>query len=100
MKKSLKSFTLLFVVFAIFLAGCSSDSSGGASSGKNEIIVGEIDPLTGPAAVYGAAQSDALKMAIEEINNAGGVTVQGQKYTFKQISYDDKGDPNEAISAS
>src|SRR5699024_2497198 len=92
MKKMKYMYALLAIVLLV-LAGCGP-------GGSNEILVGEVDPLTDSAAVYGAPQSDALKLAIEEINDAGGVTVDGEDYTFKLVDYDDKGDPNEAVSAT
>lgn len=94
MKKGILS-SLIFLILCV-LYGCNSSSNGDS----NEILVGEVDPLTGGAAVYGAAQSNALKMAVEEINEAGGVEVDGKSYIFKLISYDDKGDPNESVSAA
>jgi ABC-type branched-chain amino acid transport systems, periplasmic component len=125
MKRMAKSLFVLFTVFALLLAACgggngnsggngggggnaggNGGNGGGSGSGNSggeqygEIVIGEVDPLTGAAAVYGAPQHDAINMAIEEINNAGGVTVNGKKYKFKLISYDDKGDANEAVSAA
>lgn len=93
--KKVKYIFLVGISLLVILAGC-----GGGAGSSNEILVGEVDPLTGSAAVYGAPQSDALKLAIDEINEAGGVTVDGEDYTFKLVSYDDKGDPNEAVSAT
>jgi branched-chain amino acid transport system substrate-binding protein len=64
-----------------------------------ELVIGVADALTGPGAVYGMPQSNAIQMAAEEINSSGGVTVKGDKYKLRVIAYDDKANPTEATNA-
>ncbi len=59
------------------------------------IKLGGIAPLTGPAAIYGKTTTNAVEMAIEEINAAGGVLGKQIEYIY----YDDKGDQTEAVTA-
>jgi|GEM_PF-263480 len=94
-------------------SGSSSSSSGGSSSGGSssggssdgsseqmEVLkVGFVDPLTGPGAVFGVPQSESVDMAVEEINNNGGVKVGDKAYKIELIKYDNKADANEAINA-
>ncbi|WP_096180557.1 ABC transporter substrate-binding protein [Effusibacillus lacus] len=61
------------------LAGCggnkpaaTSNNAGGASGGET-IKIGANLELTGDVASYGTSARDGAKLAIEEINNAGGV---------------------------
>jgi branched-chain amino acid transport system substrate-binding protein len=60
------------------------------------VLVGAISPNTGDLAAYGAAVSNGIKMAVEEINAAGGV-LGGRPL---EVTYmDDKGDSTEGANA-
>ena len=63
-----------------------------------EIVVGYTGPLSGPAAEYGQDILNGIDMAVKEINSAGGITVKGQKYTFRLEKLDDRIDPTQAIN--
>lgn len=67
-------------------AGCGKTNY---ASKNTEFIIGVSGPLTGPAAVYGEAVKNSAQMAINEINNNGGLN--GIK--FKLIATDDMNDP-------
>jgi len=70
-----------------------------APSGAAEVInVGYTGPLSGGAAKYGQNNLDGLKMAVDEINEAGGVSVAGKTYTFKVNSLDDRYRPADAVT--
>lgn len=88
--------TLFVLIVSVVMFGCSSDTSG---DGDNVIKVGFVDPLTGPGAVFGVPQRDAVEMAVEEINEGEGVVIDGEKYTFEIIEEDNEANPNEAINA-
>ncbi len=62
---------------------------------KDEILIGGVGPITGPAAYIGLGGRDGLAMAIKEINAAGGVN--GRK--FKMIFEDDGHSPTKALGA-
>ncbi len=62
---------------------------------KDEILIGGVGPITGPAAYIGLGGRDGLAMAIKEINAAGGVN--GRK--FKLIFEDDGHSPTKALGA-
>ncbi|XJS10033.1 ABC transporter substrate-binding protein [Aerococcaceae bacterium WGS1372] len=59
---------------------------------ENPINLGVIYELSGAVAAYGVTQSNAIKMAVEEINEAGGV--MGREFNI--IEYDTKSDDTEA----
>lgn len=63
------------------------------------LSIGVSDALTGGAAVYGLPQANAVKMAAEEINAAGGVKVGSDTYKLDVIAYDDKANPTEASNS-
>lgn len=63
-----------------------------------EVVIGFTGPLSGPGAGYGQDNLNGLKMAANDINKAGGITVKGKKYTIKIQSYDDMIDPTAAVN--
>lgn len=73
----------------------------GSAAGAKDLTldIGVSDALTGGAAVYGLPQSNAVKLAAEEINAAGGVEVGGDTYMLNVIAYDDKANPTEASNS-
>ncbi|MFO7568235.1 MAG: ABC transporter substrate-binding protein [Smithellaceae bacterium] len=64
----------------------------------SEIVIGFSGPLSGPAAEYGQDCVNGIDMAIKEINAAGGVTADGQKFKFRLVRMDDKAMPNLAVA--
>ena len=87
--KVLKSFRRLAAAGAVALA------VGGAAH-ADEINIGFTGPLSGGAALYGENTLEGLRMAAEEINAAGGITVDGEEYTINIQSLDDKYSPSQA----
>lgn len=71
----------------------------GAQAKEKELVIGVADALTGPGAVYGLHQNNAIRLAAKEINAEGGVEVDGDNYMIEVVSYDDKGNPTEATNA-
>jgi branched-chain amino acid transport system substrate-binding protein len=90
MKKNvLKATVALMLVASIFtFAACGSTS-------KDETIkLGAFGPLSGEVAAYGTAMVDSAKLAVEEINAAGGI--DGKK--IELVTYDTKADKAEAVN--
>ena len=87
--KVLKSFRRLAAAGAVALA------IGGAAH-ADEINIGFTGPLSGGAALYGENTLEGLRMAAEEINAAGGITVDGEEYTINIQALDDKYSPSQA----
>ncbi|MGB4265837.1 MAG: ABC transporter substrate-binding protein [Limnochordia bacterium] len=61
-----------------------------------EIKIGLITSLTGPVSTYGQSVRNAVQMAVDEINAAGGIN--GNKINL--IVRDDKGDATEAANVT
>ena len=61
----------------------------GAQAAERQLIIGVNDSLTGPGAVYGLPQSNAVQMAADEINAAGGIKAGPDVYKIKVIASDD-----------
>jgi branched-chain amino acid transport system substrate-binding protein len=82
-------------VIAGALAAISGALAAEPGITADEIKIGMWTPLTGPTALLGTSERDAIEIAIEEVNAAGGVN--GRK--LKLITYDDAGSPQEALAA-
>lgn len=63
-----------------------------------EIVVGFSGPLSGPAGEYGQDCLNGVDMAVKELNAAGGVMADGQKYLFRLERMDDKASPELAVA--
>lgn len=63
-----------------------------------EVVIGFTGPLSGPGAGYGRDNVNGLQMAIDDINEAGGIMVKGEKYQLKLESYDDMISPPNAVN--
>lgn len=61
---------------------------------QNEILVGEYGSLTGSTATFGLSTNKGIKMALDEVNEKGGV--KGRK--IKLITLDDQGKQEEAVA--
>lgn len=101
LKKSLFGSFLLLML--LILGACGSgeeandaDAKSGGSGG--EVTIGYSGPLSGPAASYGEETLKGLKIAVEDINEAGGFEVDGKTYTYKLETIDDKYLPNETAA--
>lgn len=91
-KKSLKIMSVLAgtMLMGSIFAGCGDDAK------SDEIKIGANFELTGNVANYGSATFDGLKLAIKEVNDAGGVN--GKKITI--VDADNKSEASEAVNAA
>ncbi|TDM05362.1 MAG: ABC transporter substrate-binding protein [Ideonella sp. MAG2] len=85
------------VALAALLAVCGVAQPTMAA--EKELLIGVSDALTGPGAVYGLPQFNAVQMAAEEINAKGGIKAGADNYKLKVVSTDDKANPTEATNA-
>ena len=71
--------TAAVVTSAVVMSGAAPMSSAGAQQAKvrgvtkNEIVIGMHTDLSGPAASYGVHSSNAMRLRIDEVNEAGGI---------------------------
>lgn len=93
MKKRIFAVLLAVAMVASAMTGCSSKKNAAANS--DTITIGGLAPLTGDVSVYGIATNNGIKMAVDEINAAGGILSKKINY----VCYDEKGDPTEALNA-
>ena len=94
MKKKL-CLMLACVLLLTSLVGCGSkEESSGDDTGT--IKIGYFGPLTGGTAQAGQAALNGAQIAVNELNEAGGVL--GRQVEI--ISYDDKSSPEEAVKSA
>lgn len=81
MKRTLMCATAAVAALTMTLSGCGfSSSSGSASSGSNGgFVLGALFPQTGSLAYMSPQEEGAVKLALKDINDAGGVL--GKKAT-------------------
>jgi branched-chain amino acid transport system substrate-binding protein len=75
---------------------CSGIASAQQGISKDEILIGTIQDLSGPLAGYGKQARNGMQMAVEEINELGGI--HGRK--IKLLVEDSGYDPKKAILAA
>ncbi len=84
----------VFLSFSALLSACSMDD-------RPEIRIGIIAPLSGEyAETTGQPAVDAAQMAVDEVNEAGGLEVAGERYTITLVVEDNAGNPETAVSAA
>jgi branched-chain amino acid transport system substrate-binding protein len=88
--------SLRIVPFALTALSLSL-ALGTAQAASNEIVLGASVQLTGSSANTGRYYRDAYKMAIEKINEAGGVKVDGKTYKLALKLYDNQSDVNLSV---
>lgn len=81
---------------AVAAATLGMSLSAGVMAG--EVNIGFTGPLSGGAALYGENTLSGLRMAVEEINEAGGFDLNGEKTTVNLVSLDDRYSPSQAAT--
>lgn len=94
--KKLLSFGLVAVMSLSLLAGCGEKSAEGDNgAGGDKFYIGGIGPTSGGAAIYGQAVENGAKLAVDEINAAGGINGYQIEYKFE----DDEHDAEKSVNA-
>jgi branched-chain amino acid transport system substrate-binding protein len=82
---------LLLVMALVLLADFTLH--GHARAQTAPVVIGASLPLSGPLASFGQYQQWGYQAAVDEVNAAGGVMVNGVKTPVKLVIRDDKTDP-------
>jgi branched-chain amino acid transport system substrate-binding protein len=89
---------IIAMMMTLVLGGCggASETPGTAEEeAPGEVIIGFAGAMTGPSATMGTATKQGAELAIEEINNAGGIMGNNIKFVFR----DDEADPTKSKTA-
>jgi branched-chain amino acid transport system substrate-binding protein len=90
--------SLLIALAAVGLAlapGCKDGRSSSGSGGGGEIVIGHYASMTGNTAHFGQDTDKAVRLAVDEVNAAGGLL--GKK--VRVVTLDTRGDSAEAANA-
>ena len=91
MKKTLS--VLMVMAMAVgCLAGCGNSA---AKKDADKFYIGGIGPTTGDAAIYGTAVMNGAQIAVDEINEAGGINGKKIEFDFQ----DDQSDAEKSVNA-
>ncbi|MCL1884391.1 MAG: ABC transporter substrate-binding protein [Defluviitaleaceae bacterium] len=86
----LGTFLLLALTFLFLLASCADGPAGSGEDGEDEVIIGILAPLSGPAARFGTAVRDGVMLYIDGFNAQGGLQI-------RPIIFDEEGDVGQAV---
>ncbi len=92
--------SISFTLVALLLVGALGVGACGPAGGGDTIRVGVIAELTGDIPAVGASCKNAAEMAVQEINDAGGLEVGGKKYKVELFIEDNAGKADQSASAA
>ncbi len=117
MKRKIAAFLLAVITVFTMCAGCAGSvaTSGGDDSSSAEtelasaqnseteegiIRMGAVLPLSGASAESGIACQQGLELAVAELNENGGIAMNGKNYQIELICEDDTGSPDQSVSVA
>lgn len=93
----MKRISWFIYIIAIMMILTACGGGGGSKSSDDTIKIGTILPLSGASAQLGENSKKAIDMAVEEINEAGGIKSLGGK-KMEIVYADSQGDPPTGVS--
>lgn len=82
---------------SLMLAGCSAGGgSNGGGEGGDSVIIGASLPLTGALQAFGTSLELGYQQAIDEVNSAGGIEIDGEKRTLELVVQDNASNGDKA----
>ena len=91
----MKNFKKLVSLGLVVSMMAAMTACGNASEGDDVYKIGGIGPITGAAAVYGQAVKNATQIAVDEINEAGGINGMQVELNFQ----DDEHNQEKSVNA-
>jgi branched-chain amino acid transport system substrate-binding protein len=100
----------LAIAAAVALAACgkkeepvkaeAAKAPAPAPAAPVAIKIGHVAPLTGGIAHLGKDNENGARLAVDEINAAGGLKIGDRTFTLELVAEDDKADPKEGTLAA
>jgi len=92
--KTRSFFALIVILFSSILSACTT-----AEKEISEIRIGVIAPITGAISTVGKSTVNAAELAVREINENGGLTINDAKYKITLIIVDNQDNEQETAAA-
>jgi branched-chain amino acid transport system substrate-binding protein len=92
----MKSRTMSRFLSLVLVVAAALLFAGPTFAANNVIKLGCAMSFTGHLSRTGKLYVDSYKMAVDKVNEAGGVKVGGKHYKLQLVFYDDKSDPTES----
>ncbi len=86
-----------FLSTAVLSIAVASGASLSYAADAQVVKIGQIEAQTGPSATYGWMSAQGARLAVQQINEAGGFEVAGKKYKLELLQADTRGEPREAV---
>ena len=86
--------------YPIILAGIFALAAIPAVQAQDTLKLGALVTLSGAGAAWGQGMKNAAEIAADQVNEAGGLEVDGKKYRVQVVAYDDKYQANEAVTVA
>src|SRR5215470_10416117 len=106
MKQVIK-FAPVAIAVAIALAACGKkeepakkEEAKAAAPAEEVVKIGHVAPLTGGIAHLGKDNENGARMAVDEINAAGGLKVGDKTYKLELLGEDDAADPKQGTTVA
>lgn len=90
--KKFTSACLVAALSTVLLAGCGGEKKDSAAANADKYVIGASFELTGNVANYGKSTLSGLKLAVDQVNKAGGVN--GKQLVV--VESDNKSEPAES----
>ncbi len=91
-----KNLILVISIIVMFLvASCAPQAADDGKAEVGEVVFGFVEPLTGDVSSYGEGNKQAVELAVNEINAAGGIAGK----TLRVIYEDGKCNAKDAVNA-
>jgi branched-chain amino acid transport system substrate-binding protein len=97
MYKRITTMTFIAVFFSFFMAWGGPDIALGA---EDTIRIGVLNPMSGRVARLEPYSIGAVKLAIKEINEKGGINIKGKNYRLDYKEYDTECRPEVGVAAA
>lgn len=81
-------------LLAVATAACGGSDGGGGETSSDPVVIGTTLSLTGPLGPLGSLQQKGYEQAVADVNDAGGLEVDGSQREVELLVVDNQSDPD------